>query len=233
MSNTVIHGDKILSAPPQVLAEIVAREPIVLHWYDLTCPFCYLGQARTEYLQNNGVTVAELPFQAHPDIPKEGVHIGERVGVMYEKIESDAAALHLPLNWPPRLPNSRLALSAAEWVRRNETQFFAPVQSRLFRAHFADGLDIGNLDIVLRCVSEVIGDNERLHQSLSSGEAAAWLSESEHLGHQIGVTATPTWLLDDKVIRGFVPEVTFDPFLRVAEAEKKSLRPSQGDLKDA
>jgi predicted DsbA family dithiol-disulfide isomerase len=195
--------DAVCSAAPSVLAATVATSSIVLHWYDLTCPFCYLGQMRTRFLEDHGLTVVELPFQAHPDVPLEGVHIGQRVGPMYARIESDAAAQGLELNWPPRLPNSRLALAAAEWVRRKEASSFERVHARLFRAHFADGLDIGNLDTVLDCVGEFVEEHAKLQESLE------WLGESERLGHQFGVAATPTWWVRGKTIQGFAPESEF------------------------
>src|SRR5215468_5539089 len=48
----------------------------VLHWYDFLCPFCYVGQHRTAIFVRHGLRVAELPFQAHPDIPPGGVPAG-------------------------------------------------------------------------------------------------------------------------------------------------------------
>ncbi|MDL2403885.1 DsbA family oxidoreductase [Rhizobium mayense] len=217
MSDTPTTTDPILSATPEVLVRAAADGSLAVHWYDLTCPFCYLGQARTRFLQERGLKVAELPFQAHPDIPAAGIHIGPRSGPMYAKIESDAAAIGLPLNWPPRLPNSRIALAAAEWVRRNKIQSFERVQARLFRAHFADGLDIGNLEVVLRCVVDILDDTEPLRNSLAGGEALEWVNEGEHLGHQMGVAATPSWLIAGKMISGFVPENEFERLIRLTE----------------
>jgi|GEM_PF-763008 len=218
MADIIAGDDAVYSAGPSLLAATAATGSIVLHWYDLTCPFCYLGQVRTQFLQDHGLTVVELPFQAHPDVPREGIHIGQRVGPMYARIESDAAAQVLPLNWPPRLPNSRLALAAAEWVRRKEASSFERVQPRLFRAHFADGLDIGNLDTVLDCVGEFVEERAKLQESLANAEAFGWLGESEHLGHQIGVAATPTWWAHGKTIQGFAPESDFESFVRHVQA---------------
>jgi len=206
----------ILSAPPSVLAQAAAEDSVALHWYDLTCPFSYLGQARSRFLQAQNLNVVDLPFQAHPDVPLEGIHIRQRVGAMYERIKNDATILDLPLEWPPRLPNSRLALSAAEWVRRNQVQSFAQIKNRLFRAHFVEGLDIGDLCIVLGCARDFIGETGPLRESLSSGEAFEWLDESERLALQVGVSAAPAWLIRGKTIRGFAAESEFEPFRHIA-----------------
>jgi predicted DsbA family dithiol-disulfide isomerase len=96
----------------------------VLTWYDFLCPFCYVGQHRTAILLGYGLRVVELPFQAHPDIPPGGIQAGPRTGPMYAMLEREAREAGLPLNWPPRLPNTRQALAAAEWTRRHQPRAF-------------------------------------------------------------------------------------------------------------
>jgi predicted DsbA family dithiol-disulfide isomerase len=90
----------------------------VLHWYDFICPFCYVGQQRNAILIQHGLDVVELAFQAHPDIPPGGISATPRLGPMYAMLEREAKEAGLPLRWPRRIPNSRLALAAAEWARR-------------------------------------------------------------------------------------------------------------------
>ena len=108
----------------------------VLHWYDFICPFCYVGQQRNAILARSGLHLVELPFQAHPDIPHGGIPAGVRTGPTYPMLEREARAARLPLNWPPRLPNSRTALAAAEWVRRHQPDAFPRFHRDLFAAHF-------------------------------------------------------------------------------------------------
>src|SRR5215831_17883311 len=113
----------------------------VLHWYDFLCPFCYVGQARTAILVRHGLDVVELPFQAHPDIPLGGIPAGPRTGPIYAMLEREAKEAGLPLVWPPRLPNTRRALAAAEWARRHQPSTFREFQKELFDAHFDLGED--------------------------------------------------------------------------------------------
>ncbi|MEH2513103.1 putative DsbA family dithiol-disulfide isomerase [Nitrobacteraceae bacterium AZCC 1564] len=203
-------SESLVSAPPAGLQHVADDGPVALHWYDLTCPFCYLGQARTHLLQQRGLTVIELPFQAHPEIPTEGIYVGPRQGAMYQQIERNAAALGLPLNWPPRLPNSSTALAAAEWVRRHQPRAFASVQAKLFRAHFADGLNIGDVETVLTCASEFVTNIEGLRAALTSGEARASIDEGQQLGQHFGVRGTPSWRIAGQMISGFVAESAFE-----------------------
>src|SRR5689334_5549122 len=118
--------------------------PDVLHWYDFICAFCYVGQSRNTILVQHGLQVVELPFQAHPDIPPGGIPAGPRSGPMYVMLEREARDAGLPLHWPPRLPNTRRALAAAEWARQHQPQVSPQLHKALFAAHFALGEDLGD-----------------------------------------------------------------------------------------
>jgi hypothetical protein len=87
----------------------------VLHRHDVLCPFYYVGQPRNAIFESHGFEVADIPFQAHPEIPLDGRTVGPRSGAMDAHIEEEARAAGLPLNWPARLPNPRMVLAAAEW----------------------------------------------------------------------------------------------------------------------
>src|SRR4051812_14470951 len=113
-------SDELLMVPDES-----GRSRQVLHWYDFLCPFCYVGQQRNAIFEAHGFEVLDVPFQAHPDIPPGGRSVGERSGAMYAHLEEEARAAGLPLVWPNRLPNTRMALAAAEWVRRHSPQSFS------------------------------------------------------------------------------------------------------------
>jgi predicted DsbA family dithiol-disulfide isomerase len=122
----------------------------VLHWYDFLCPFCYVGQQRNAILIRHGLQVDELAFQAHPDIPLGGIPAGPRNGPMYATLEREAKAAGLRLHWPGRLPNTRQALAAAEWVRRNQPSGFSQLHRELVEAHFVLGEDLEDIAVIDR-----------------------------------------------------------------------------------
>jgi hypothetical protein len=124
--------------------------PTVLAWYDFLCPFCYVGQHRTAMLLRHGVHVVELPFQIHPEIPPGGMIAGPRHGPMYATLEREAKEAGLVLRWPARLPDTRRALAAAEWVRRNQPGAFRQLHEELFEAHFALGENLEDPAVIDR-----------------------------------------------------------------------------------
>jgi predicted DsbA family dithiol-disulfide isomerase len=187
----------------------------VLHWYDFLCPFCYVGQQRTAILVSHRLDAVELPFQAHPEIPPGGIPAGPRKGPMYAMLEHEAREAGLPLNWPQRLPDTRLALAAAEWVRRHHQHTFSQFHKDLFEAHFVLGEDLGDPAVIDRHARRSGINLEALHAALADGSAEAAVTEAEIVGRNYGVHGTPAWLVAKRLIAGLLPASEFE---RLAEA---------------
>ena len=187
----------------------------VLHWYDFLCPFCYVGQHRTAILVRHGLQIDELPFQAHPDIPSGGIPAGPRNGPMYARLEREAKDAGLPLRWPPRLPDTRHALAAAEWVWRHQPGAFPRLHKDLFAAHFVLGEDLGDPAVIDRHASESGIDTAALHAAVADGSAAKAVTAAETIGRNHGVRGTPAWLLGEHLISGLLPAAEFE---RLAES---------------
>ncbi|SDR62344.1 Predicted dithiol-disulfide isomerase, DsbA family [Rhizobiales bacterium GAS191] len=186
-----------------------AAPDTIWHWYDLICPFCYVARDRNRLLARGGFTLIELPFEAHPEIPPAGVLAGPRSSPSHAYLEREAAAAGLPLDWPPRLPNSRHALAAAEWVRRHAKQAFPGFQAALFAAHFAHGEDIGDAGTLARHAAAEGVDVAALQQALTNGSALANVTRSEHLARRHGVHGTPAWVILGTLVSGLRPRDEF------------------------
>lgn len=182
----------------------------VLHWYDFLCPFCYVGQQRNRIFESHGFEVIDIPFQAHPDIPLGGRAVGRRSGPMYAHIEAEARAACLPLVWPDRLPNTRMALAAAEWTRRHAPLSFPVLEKALFAAHFAHGEDLGDSRVIDRHAAEAGIDLAAMHAGLESGSAYAFVDWSETLGRSHGVRGTPAWFVVGRLVSGLYPSAYFE-----------------------
>jgi len=201
------------------MSDIMERQRVdnpgtVLHWYDFLCPFCYIGQQRNAILVQHGLDVVELPFQAHPDIPAGGISVGPRKGPSYEMLEREAREAGLTLRWPPRLPDTRRALAAAEWSRQHEGHAFPQFHKELFEAHFVLGEDLEDPDVIDRHASRSGIDLGALHAALADGTAEAGVTEAEAIGRKNGVEGTPAWLLGQQLIMRLRPMAEFE---RLAE----------------
>lgn len=171
-------------------------------FYDLTCPFCYLAQPFNNALRRSGASLTGLPFQAHPEIPSSGTFIGPRRSPMYDNIASRARTLKLPLKWRDVLPNSSLALAAAEWTRIQRPEKADEVQEKLFHAHFAGERDIGDSKVVVDVLGQCGVDMTAVERALNDGSALRLVDEAERIGRELGVMSTPTWESDGHVVSG-------------------------------
>ncbi|TXR46497.1 DsbA family oxidoreductase [Phyllobacterium endophyticum] len=189
----------------------------VLHWYDFICPFCYVAQARNRLLAERGFALTDLAFEIHPEIPPRGQYVGPRSGKMYANLEIEADKAGLPLHWPERMPNSRMALAAAEWVRRNQPDMFGNFAQSLFAAHFADRADIGSQDVVEDRARESCVRVEDMVRALADKSAFAFVGETELLGRREGVQSTPSWLIGGRIVAGLLSN---DVFIQVADKAK-------------
>jgi predicted DsbA family dithiol-disulfide isomerase len=182
----------------------------VLHWFDFTCPFCYLANSRNEILRTCGLVVVELPFQAHPEVPDEGISIGPRFGKMYEQLEDEAYNAGLMLRWPSRLPNSRYALTVAEWVRRHCPEKFEALRNQLFLCHFGLGENIGDPGLVDRYAARLGVNTTSIHQAMQDGSAQDAVEKSERIARGFGVAGTPAWIIDGRLVSGLQPLRLFE-----------------------
>src|SRR5262245_19595724 len=155
---------------PTLPDEPTAQKPrVVWHWYDLICPFCYVGQDRSALLEQHGLQVVELGFEIHPETPAGGRLVGPRHGPMYEELEREARQAGLPLRWPDRITNSRRALGAVEWVRQAEPERARQLRAALFRAHFALEQDISDQAIILAHAAQAGVSVDALATALRDG----------------------------------------------------------------
>jgi predicted DsbA family dithiol-disulfide isomerase len=144
---------------------------------------------------------------------------------MYAMLEREAKDAGLPLHWPSRLPNSRLALAAAEWARRHQPSSFPEFHKELFTAHFVLGEDLEDTKVIDRHASASGIDVAGLHGSLGDGSAAEGVNENETLGRKYGVQGTPAWLLSQRLITGLRPVSEFERLADYAVQARPPMRP--------
>lgn len=171
----------------------------VEHWFDFICPYCYVAQDRNRILREHGIQVVEHGLQIHPEIGPGGSPVGQRIGPSYEFLAREADAAGLPLNWTDRIPYSRPALAAFEWLNNADPATGERFASAVFAAYFADGKDIESAELLVSLAGD---DAAALRARMGTAAEDDALTLSELLAHEYGVDGTPAWVVDGQRASG-------------------------------
>ena len=173
----------------------------IIVFSDVVCPWCYIGHLELERLKEEyAVDIQWSPFLLDPTVPPEGRpqqrHTtdadpptalelrGQSLGVTYTRGRTFR-------------PNSHLALEAAMWAAELPVDD-APLHRALYRAHFEELDNVGDVDVLVRLASEAGFDGEALRVALESGAYREVVDEAIQWAQGIGVTAVPTFVVDGK-----------------------------------
>lgn len=188
-----------------------------------------MGLDRSTWLEEqHGATVTWLPYDLHPEIPEGGVdrdparYAG---GVIPELCE----AAGLPLHPSAHVPRTRKALEAGEWVRHAHPDAFPKFHRALFHAHWAEGRDIEETE-VLAAIARTHGiPDDDLVAALLVGAARANVDKATEMGRQLGISGTPAWLIDGKVlVPGAQDREVFDRVITRMNEKRASGEDSSG-----
>ncbi|MEY2431039.1 MAG: hypothetical protein QOC92_764 [Acidimicrobiaceae bacterium] len=181
-------------------------------WSDYICPWAYLGRDRTALLRSMQVTVTSMPYELHPELPREGrtVRPHGRLGQVYADIARQCAEVGMPFRAPTHVPNSRRALETVEVIRDQFPTSFQALDAALFAAHFVDGTDIGDPDVLDRLVERSGASAATIREMVDEGAGRQAVVTSMALAHDHGIAATPAWLFGEEfVLPGAQPRELF------------------------
>jgi predicted DsbA family dithiol-disulfide isomerase len=167
-------------------------------WSDYCCPWCYRALDRLALLDELGVGIDLLPFELHPEMPPEGRrHRPDgRTAAAFARVAAECDEAGLPFNPPAATPNTAMVLGTSEAVRRTRPDAFRTLHPRLFRAHFVEGLDLGDEAVVDALAAEAGADVELVRAWRADGRAEAAVAEARAAALEAGATATPAFRFD-------------------------------------
>ncbi len=194
-------------------------------WSDYTCPFCYVGLARAEWLERRfGARIEWLPFFLHPEYPDEGLprtELEQRYGPgIHEHTRRLVEAAGLTYNPSPKLPNTLRAHQVTEFAR--DAGLHDPVHSRLMHAYWSEGADLGDDEMLLDLAVDAGLERAETAAVLADGRYADRVAVSTQEANRIGVNAVPAFVLDRRLlVLGAQPEEFFEQAVaQLAETEE-------------
>ena len=193
-------------------------------WSDIACPFCYIGkrnlESALEEFGSEEIEVVYHSFQLDPYAKKEGkrnsvedlankygstleqaqkmidnvIAMGKDVGIHYnydEVISTNTMNAH------------RLTHYAKKFNKGEE------VVEELFKAHFIDGLDVGDIEDLAKIGARVGLDSQEIIKVLKSKEYISEVETDMYLAKQYEIGSVPFFIFNKKyAIQGAQPPVS-------------------------
>jgi predicted DsbA family dithiol-disulfide isomerase len=184
-------------------------------WYDLVCPWCYLGKHRLEAVLlgfGGDVTMTFRAYQLDPGPVPAGLPIRQamiakigdprEVERMIAHVTGIARAEGLAMRYDHAIAaNTFDAHRLVAWAAAQELQL--NMIETLQRAHFADGADLGSHPELARLAHEIGLDGRAALAYLTSPAGTDAVNADLAEARELGITSVPTYVVDRKyVIQG-------------------------------
>lgn len=212
-------------------------------WSDIVCPFCYIGKKNYEKALREFAGAAEVElewksFQLDPTIPQgvsysgQAKYLSEQRGMPIEQIQSmlqsvtaTAAAAGIEMNLEQSFATNTLHAHRLLHFAKSEGLGDA-LKDRLFRAHFTEGLDVGDRATLVQLAVDVGLDKDRSQAVLEGDQYAYEVNQDIQEAANIGVTGVPFFVFNRKyAVSGAQPAEVFLQTLEKSFTEWKESQP--------
>ena len=153
------------------------------------------------------VGIQWLAFPLHPDTPPQGrtledLFAGRNIDIpqMLAHIQQVARELGLPFGDREMTFNSRLAQELGKWAE--QMQKGDAFHDAVFRAYFADGLNIADVDILADIASSVGLYARAARDTIADRTFKEAVDKDWSRAYESGVTAVPTFLMNGQRLVG-------------------------------
>lgn len=207
---------------------------------DVMCPWCIIGWLKFRKVMDHfagrlDFRVQWHPFELNPDMPPEGedaaAHVMRKYGISAEQSRANtgrlagiAGELGFAFNRGPafRMRNSFDAHRLLTWAGAIEepeqdgpTGVQTALKLALFKAHFTDNRDVGDVQVLADVAASVGLGRDRAAAILGSGEFGEMVRTEEAYWADRNITGVPAFILGGRML---VPGAQ-DPevFIRVIE----------------
>jgi len=176
---------------------------------DVICPWCYIGKAHLDRVleahPDHPFTIEWHPFQLNPTMPDAGMDrreylehkFGGKEGAVrvYGQIAeaAEAAGLDIDFGAIQRTPNTINAHRLIHWAGLEGRQ--TAIVSKLFKAYFKEGRDIGDAEVLLNISEAAEMDREMVARLLATDQDVADIRARDANARARGVTGVPTFVV--------------------------------------
>jgi len=204
---------------------------------DVMCPWCIVGYKQLEQalgMVGAGAYIRWHPFELNPGMPPEGQNLGEHIAEKYgqtpaqsaqnRKMLTDLGAeLGFTFNFSPdsRIVNTFAAHQLLDWAQEHGVQH--PLKMALFDAHFTDGKDVSETDVLIDIAASVGLDPRQVAEVLNAGGQAEQTRALQQFWTSRGISGVPSMVFDGRyLLTGAQGAQTYAQMIQKVLAEKEA-----------
>jgi predicted DsbA family dithiol-disulfide isomerase len=153
------------------------------------------------------IEIQWIAFPLHPETPPQGrtledLFAGRKIDIpqMLAHLQQVARELGLPFGDRKMTFNSRLAQELGKWAEQLEKG--DAFHNAVFRAYFADGLNIANVDILADIADSVGLDARDARDTIAGRTFKDAVDKDWSRAYESRVTAVPTFLMNGQTLVG-------------------------------
>ncbi len=162
-----------------------------------------------------------LPFELHPEVPREGILRPARRTGDRDHLDEMAAEVGLVMKRRDRRINTRLALSTAEFAR--ERGKYDEVRVALMKAHWEATADLDRVEDLQRIAAGAGLDPADLKRVLDEGRYEALLDRYREEATSMGIDAVPAHIVGQRyLLVGAQPYEAFTEVLNKLHADEST-----------
>lgn len=181
---------------------------------DVMCPWCIVGFRQLEQalgMVGAGAYIRWHPFELNPAMPPEGQNLAEHITEKYgstpeqsaqnRKMLTDlGASLGITFNFSDdsRIVNTFAAHQLLGWAQGQGLQH--PLKMALFEAHFAEGRDVSDAEVLLDMAEAVGLDRAAAAEVLESGSQAEETRAHQQFWTSRGISGVPSMVFDGRYL---------------------------------
>ena len=139
------------------------------------------------------------------------------IPAMLERLKQAADELGLPITERTRVYNSRRATEMGKWAE--EQGRGEAFHDLIFRAYFAEGLDISDVAVLRQICSRLELDPDEAERALTNGDFRLSVDEDWDYSRKLGVTAVPTFVAAGRSVVGAQPYEVLERLVQVAREQ--------------
>ncbi len=154
-----------------------------------------------------------LPFELHPEVPRDGAPLPARIAAARGHLDAVAAEVGLVLQHHDQMINTRLALATAEFAREHGK--YDEVRVALTTAHWDGTAELDRLDDLKRIAAAAGLDPDDLERDLAAGRYEAVLDRHRADAESVGINGIPAHIVGRRyLVMGAQP---YEAFIEVLD----------------